>query len=95
MRTTATASWVFPTTALINLYYNCLFTFLTPVLDYYIFESRNYILLISIDISSIAVWGEETGSGERREFEIELSIGYDSGLSSGESDIGICNSGEI
>lgn len=34
MRTTATACWVSPTTALINLYCNCLFTLLSPVLDY-------------------------------------------------------------
>lgn len=65
------------------------------MLDYYFFESRNCILLISIDIRSIAVLGEETGLGKRREFEIELSVGYDGGLSSGEFDIGTYNSGEI
>lgn len=33
--------------------------------------------------------------GKRREFKIELSVGYDSGLPSGEFHTGACNSGEM
>lgn len=86
MRATAIASGVSLTTAMINLYCNCLLTFLSLVLDYKLLESRNCILLISTDSSITVVlrFEEKKQSlGKRREFEIELSIGHDGGLSSG------------
>lgn len=56
------------------------------MLDYKLLESRNCILLISTDSSITVVlrFEEKKQSlGKRREFETELSIGHDGGLSSG------------
>lgn len=94
----ATTSSAAPTTVLFNLYFKCLSTSLSPGLDYKLLESRNFILLLSIDISVTAVWGfkeKEHGLGKRREYEIELSVGHDGGMSSGSLDKGTCNSREM
>lgn len=72
--------------ALNNLDFNCLFTFLSPVLVYKLFQSRNCILLTPLDVSIVVVLvfkEKEQSLGKRRELKIEWSVGHDGDLPSG------------
>lgn len=69
--------------------------FLSPVLDYKLLESKNCILLISIDVSIICTGIQEgTGFGEKERIW-DWAIRHDCGPFSGWLDIGTCNSGEM